>query len=90
MLIKFCQTFVAIQRHLNRRDAQIFAHDKLAKEKDAVGLRLEFWALDVHLGVGSVEDPDPYVFGPPGSGSGSISQKEVHPDPAPDLDHSLF
>ncbi len=41
---------MTIQRHLNRRDSQIFAHDKLAKEKDAVGLRLEFRALDVHLG----------------------------------------
>ncbi len=50
LIIKFWEAFVRIQKHLNSRDAQIFAHDKLAKEKDAVGLRLEFRALDVHLG----------------------------------------
>jgi hypothetical protein len=33
--------------------------------------------------VTSVADPDPHVFGPPGSGSGSTRQR-MDPDPAPD------
>ncbi len=39
----------------------------------------------------SVADPDPRVFGPPGSGSGSIS-RGMGPDPAPDpgLDPSII
>ncbi len=42
----------------------------------------------------SVRDPepdpqDPHVFGPPGYGSGSISQR-YGADPAPDLGPSLF
>jgi len=85
MLIKFCQTFVAIQRHLNRRDAQIFAHDKLAEEKDAVGLRLEFRALDVHLGAVlgirirmflGLQDPDPDPL---------VRNADPNPDPDPSL-----
>jgi hypothetical protein len=32
----------------------------------------------------SVDDPDPHVFGPPGSGSGSISQRHGSADPDPD------
>ncbi len=74
--------FVTIQWHLNSRDAQIFAHNKLAKEKDAVGLRLEFRALDVHLGAVmgiwirmflGHQDPDPDSFARSTSGSGSGS-----------------
>ncbi len=40
----------------------------------------------IHAFVSSsvaVTDPDPYVFLPPGSGSGSIS-KSTEPDQAPD------
>jgi hypothetical protein len=37
---------------------------------------------------GSVADPDPHVFGPPGSGSGSISQR-YGSGPDPDLDPSI-
>jgi hypothetical protein len=35
----------------------------------------EMFILDSGIEVFSVADPDPRVFGPPGSGSGSISQR---------------
>jgi hypothetical protein len=34
--------------------------------------------------LASVADPDPHVFGPPVSGSGSISQRYPEQDPDPD------
>jgi hypothetical protein len=38
----------------------------------------------------SVSDPDPYVFGPPGSGSGSLIRgMDLDPDTAPDPDPSI-
>ncbi len=49
--------------------------------------RSAFSRVNFPLGCYSVADPDtnPYAFGPPGSVSGSISQRYVPTDPDPSI-----
>jgi hypothetical protein len=50
----------------------LLVHDRVSREKER---KTRVLAPAPEISVADPDQTDPYVFGPPGSGSGSISQR---------------